>query len=105
MAANNSAAAMGEQGGQIRFIIQSPASHILIEVHDNGPGIPDSIRETIFDPYVTTKDVGEGMGLGLAISKKIMMDHGGDLELLHTSEQGTTFGVYLQPVKKEHTHA
>ena len=45
----------------------------------------------LFEPYATTRQVGEGMGLGLAISKKILLDHGGDLELLASSGAGTTF--------------
>jgi len=63
----------------------------FVDVTDNGGGIPDSIRARIFDPYMTTRKVGEGMGLGLAISRKIMLDHGGDLTLADTSPEGTTF--------------
>lgn len=62
-----------------------------IEVRDDGGGIPDSLRARVFDPYVTTRKPGEGMGLGLAISRKIMLDHGGDLTLASTSPAGTTF--------------
>jgi two-component system, NtrC family, sensor kinase len=53
--------------------------------------VPPEIRPRIFEPYVTTRQVGEGMGLGLAISRKILLDHGGDLELLGSSGAGTTF--------------
>ena len=49
----------------------------------------------MFDPYVTTRKIGEGMGLGLAISRKIMFDHGGDLLLVSSSLQGTTFRLVL----------
>ena len=52
-----------------------------IEVVDDGPGIDADLRERLFEPYTTTRDVGEGMGLGLAISRKILLDHDGDLEL------------------------
>lgn len=62
-----------------------------VEVRDDGPGIPQSLRSRLFQPYVTTKPVGEGMGLGLAISKKIMLDHQGDLQLMHSGPKGTTF--------------
>ncbi len=49
----------------------------LIDVDDNGPGIPESMRASVFDPYVTTKD--SGTGLGLAIAKKIVIEHGGTI--------------------------
>jgi signal transduction histidine kinase len=49
----------------------------LIDVDDNGPGIPETIRSSIFDPYVTTRS--SGTGLGLAIAKKIIIEHGGTI--------------------------
>ncbi len=64
---------------------------VFLEVADDGPGIAPEIRSRVFEPYATTRQVGEGMGLGLAISKKILLDHGGDLEVLATSGAGTTF--------------
>ena len=66
-----------------------------IDVTDNGSGIPQSIGARVFDPYITTRKIGEGMGLGLAISRKIMLDHGGDLALVSSSRQGTTFRVTI----------
>ena len=65
-----------------------------LEVSDDGSGVPDSLRGRIFDPYVTT---GKGMGLGLAISRKVLLEHGGDLRLVHSStgssSAGTTFRI------------
>jgi two-component system C4-dicarboxylate transport sensor histidine kinase DctB len=66
-------------------------SRVMLDVRDDGSGIPSSLRGRVFDPYVTTRKVGEGMGLGLSISRKLMLDHGGDLVLVETSEKGTTF--------------
>ena len=66
-----------------------------LDVRDNGIGVPTSVRPQIFDPYVTTRGIGEGMGLGLAIARKILLDHSGDLVLAHTSEEGTTFRITL----------
>jgi two-component system nitrogen regulation sensor histidine kinase NtrY len=63
----------------------------FLEVADDGPGIAPEIRSRVFEPYATTRRVGEGMGLGLAIAKKILLDHGGDLELVASSGAGTTF--------------
>jgi len=81
----------GGAGGQDRT---SP-SVVALEVADDGPGIPASVLPRLFEPYVTTRRVGEGMGLGLAISRKILLDHGGDLELARTSAAGSVFRLLL----------
>ena len=67
----------------------------LVEITDDGPGIPDELRERIFDPFFTTKDVGQGTGLGLATARRIVVDrHDGSLSL--TSKPGqTAFSVRL----------
>lgn len=77
----------------VRFAIVKNGARVTLDVRDNGSGVPDSLRARIFDPYVTTRKIGEGMGLGLSISRKVMLDHGGDLHLAHTSTQGTTMRV------------
>lgn len=66
-----------------------------IDVADDGPGIDRRIRRRLFEPYTTTRGVGEGMGLGLAICRKIVLDHGGELELVETSAAGTVFRITL----------
>jgi signal transduction histidine kinase len=68
---------------------------VYVDVTDNGPGVPREVRPRLFEPYATNRSVGEGMGLGLAISRKIMLDHGGDLELVQTAGAGTTFRLVL----------
>ena len=60
---------------------------MVVDVIDDGPGVAPEIRGRIFEPYTTTRKIGEGMGLGLAISKKIMIDHGGDLDLLDDAKR------------------
>jgi len=82
------------RGSASRPARQSP-SVVVLEVADDGPGIPAAVLPRLFDPYVTTRRVGEGMGLGLAISRKIMLDHGGDLELARTSAAGSVFRLLL----------
>jgi two-component system C4-dicarboxylate transport sensor histidine kinase DctB len=72
-----------------------------IDLRDDGPGIPAAIRARLFQPYTTSRSVGEGMGLGLAISRKILLDHSGDLELASTSTRGTTFTLTLPCIGHE----
>jgi signal transduction histidine kinase len=68
----------------------------VIEVSDNGPGIPAAVRSRLFDPFFTTKK--EGTGLGLSISQKIVRDHGGAITVSSVEGKGTTFQINL-PVK------
>ena len=89
---SNSARAV-HGSGRVSFSIVRDGARVLLDVRDNGAGIPPSLRARVFDPYVTTRRIGEGMGLGLSISRKVMLEHGGDLVLLDTSEQGTTFRI------------
>jgi two-component system C4-dicarboxylate transport sensor histidine kinase DctB len=77
----------------MRFTIVRNGPRVMLDARDTGSGIPESLRARVFDPYVTTRRIGEGMGLGLSISRKVMLDHGGDLLLLATSNAGTTFRV------------
>jgi signal transduction histidine kinase len=72
---------------------------VLVEVGDDGPGVPEEIRERIFEPFFTTKDVGEGTGIGLDVSHRIVVgQHHGDLRVV--SEPGhTRFQVRL-PLKR-----
>lgn len=77
--------------GSVTFAIARRGTETALDVRDTGGGIPPSLRARVFDPYVTTRKMGEGMGLGLSISRKIMLDHGGDLQVLDTSPGGTTF--------------
>jgi signal transduction histidine kinase len=83
--------ASGEGRGTVTLCPREAGRSVFLDVTDDGPGVPAEIRSRVFEPYVTTRQVGEGMGLGLAISKKILLDHGGDLELLASSGAGTTF--------------
>jgi signal transduction histidine kinase len=54
----------------------------VIEVGDSGAGVPVAIRDRIFDPFFTTKPIGEGSGLRLTISRRIALNHGGDLRVV-----------------------
>jgi two-component system nitrogen regulation sensor histidine kinase NtrY len=84
--------AAGEERGTVTLRAgEAGSGGVWLDVADDGPGIAPEIRSRVFEPYATTRQVGEGMGLGLAICKKILLDHGGDLELRATSGAGTTF--------------
>jgi signal transduction histidine kinase len=66
---------------------------VIIRVSDTGPGIPESIRDKIFQPFFSTKE--EGTGLGLSIATRIIVDHGGRLELESREREGATFIITL----------
>jgi len=72
---------------------------VVLEVHDNGAGIPEEIRATIFDPFVTTKEPGAGTGLGLSVSKRIVREHGGRIEVDSEVGRGTEFRITLPAVE------
>lgn len=93
---DNSARAMAGRPGTIIFSLRpaGDSGWMALDVADDGPGVPADVRERVFEPYVTTAPPGEGVGLGLAISRKILLDHGGDLELVD-STSGATFRVLL----------
>jgi two-component system, NtrC family, nitrogen regulation sensor histidine kinase NtrY len=77
--------------GRIALRLTVAADHIVVEVEDNGKGLPVENRERLTEPYVTTR--AKGTGLGLAIVKKIMEDHGGDLFLEDASGGGARVGL------------
>jgi signal transduction histidine kinase len=87
--------AAGRQPGRIAVKTRRLNAELLIEVTDNGCGIPQDDLPRIFDPFFTTKDVGEGTGLGLSISHNIVTAHGGRFEVDSTPGQGSCFRVYL----------
>ena len=89
-------------GGSVRLRSISEADRVLLEVEDNGSGIPPDVAEKIFEPFFTTK--AKGTGLGLAISSAIMTQHGGGLSFRNNTHGGTTFCIEL-PADREVSHA
>ncbi|NVO01046.1 MAG: PAS domain S-box protein, partial [Geobacteraceae bacterium] len=71
---------------------------VIIQLRDNGCGIANEIIDRIWDPFFTTKDVGKGTGLGLALSYNIVKRHGGEISVKSTVGEGSLFTVHL-PVK------
>lgn len=74
-------------------------SHVIIEVADTGPGIPEEIAARLFQPFVTSK--ANGMGIGLSISRRIVTAHDGSISVSRNSEGGATFRISLPAVPRE----
>ncbi len=98
----NAVQAMPE-GGLILILLDEDAEEKMasFSVVDQGVGIPDEAREKIFEPFYTTKDEGEGTGLGLSVCASIVEDHGGRISVQSTVGEGTTFKVALPRAQQE----
>ena len=97
----NAREAIGHDRGTIRVKLMRSEHQVEVRVTDSGPGVPVEARTKLFEPFFTTKQTGEGTGLGLAVSRQIIVDHGGTLELdTDCDEEGTTFSFCL-PVPAE----
>ena len=90
---DNAIDAMGGKG-ELRVRTYRADNCVVVEIADNGPGIPPDIESHIFEPFFTTKGVGEGTGLGLDTVQRIVKKHRGNIEV--TSKPGDTrFQVWL----------
>jgi len=92
-AAKNAVA--GGEPAMLRVCSRVDDTDCLIEVTDNGGGVPEDLKEKIFQPFFTTKPTGEGTGLGLSMSYDIIKQHGGELSLTSETGKGTTFQIRL----------
>jgi CheY-like chemotaxis protein len=108
--ATNAAHAIGDRGGSIKIELEqvylngrfpcvsgelAPGKYARLSIHDTGAGIAPKIQKQIFEPYFTTKSVGEGSGLGLAVVHGIIQSHCGGITLASEPGQGSCFEVYL----------
>ncbi|QTA83025.1 Two component system sensor histidine kinase, double cache domain-containing [Desulfonema limicola] len=97
---NNAIYALNQKGGIIEIITRMSGEYIIVDVADNGPGIPRAILGRIFDPFFTTKPVGKGSGLGLSICYGIIKRIGGEIDVKSMVDEGTTFSIKI-PVNIE----
>ncbi|HHK60876.1 MAG TPA: HAMP domain-containing histidine kinase, partial [Desulfobacterales bacterium] len=89
---DNAVAVLG-QGGRVEVRCLREEEEAVIVVEDNGPGVPESERQRLFDPYYSTKK--SGTGLGLAIASTIVADHGGTITMENRTPHGARFVVRL----------
>jgi signal transduction histidine kinase len=111
----NAAHAMEEDGGVIEISLDSmildestaqsyklsPGRYVKLTVGDTGHGIDPEVKDRIFDPYFTTREVGKGSGLGLAVVHGIVTNHDGAISVDSEVGKGSTFNVFFPIVKRE----
>ena len=86
----------GEVSPQLERNFSPRIPHVVIQIADNGPGMPQAIQSQIFDPFFTTKPIGKGTGLGLSISYQIVVEkHGGIFKCISQPGQGTKFWIEI----------
>lgn len=95
---NNALDAMEKKGGILSISARLEEDHVVIEVSDDGVGIPEDNISQIFDPFFTTKPVGKGTGLGLSICYGIIKKLGGEISVRSVIDKGSTFCIRL-PLK------
>jgi two-component system NtrC family sensor kinase len=92
---NNSLDAMGDKGGTVSITSKVDGEYALVEVADDGPGIPQANLPRVFEPFFTTKPVGKGTGLGLSICYGLVKKMGGAIEVESELGAGTTFRIRI----------
>jgi PAS domain S-box-containing protein len=112
----NAAQALGDKGGLLEVVLDNvelteglsafgieikPGPYVRLSVHDSGPGIPPAIIERIFEPYFTTKEKGQGTGLGLALVHGIVKLCAGGITVASEPGRGTTFEVFFPVMRTE----
>jgi len=110
----NAAHAMKDKGGILRISLTdfdsdtenlypyqtiTAGPYIRLSVSDTGHGMDSTVKERIFDPYFTTKKLGEGSGLGLSVVYGIVKNHGGEIKVYSEPGKGTVFHIYIPRVK------
>ena len=83
----------GEDAGQVSIRTRLDGAAVVLEIEDDGPGIPDETRDRIWEPFWTTKALGAGTGLGLTVVRDIVASHGGDIAVARCREDGERAGA------------
>ena len=95
----NAEQAMVAANGRGTLILRTWHDHdrgaVVLEVNDDGPGVPDDVQPRIFDPFFTTKEVGKGTGLGLTVAYAIVQEHGGRITVKSQPARGASFYVEM----------
>jgi two-component system, NtrC family, sensor kinase len=84
-----------KKDGEIVVKTRHVDDHVIVQISDNGCGIPEDIKPKIFDPFFTTKEIGKGTGLGLNMAYNIIKRHNGSIEVASSADSGTTFTIIL----------
>lgn len=96
---------LSAKGAEGRFSIATrmsrSGSEVVMDIRDNGPGIPEHIRARIFEPFFTTKTVGEGTGIGLAFCHRVIATHDGTIQVLEANGGGAHFCIRLAAAAPE----
>jgi len=82
-------------GGRLTIQTRLVETSIVVDFHDNGIGMPPEVIARIYDPFFTTKEVGQGTGLGLSLSYGIIQEHGGRIFVESRPHEGTHFTIKL----------
>jgi two-component system NtrC family sensor kinase len=85
----------GRPGSKLRVAARAENGRVVVEVADNGPGMPAEVQDRVFEPFFTTKGENKGTGLGLYVSAGILERHGGALTFESKPDRGTTFRLTL----------
>jgi signal transduction histidine kinase len=101
---SNSVDAM-EPGGRLAVRLACVGDRLRLEVEDTGTGIPPELLAHIFEPWVTTKALGKGSGLGLSIARQVVVSHGGTIRAENRSGQGAVFTIELPAAQGRSPHA
>ena len=88
-------AVQASPGGIVRATLVADRGHLRLRVDDNGPGVPEDIRSRVCDPFFTTKPVGQGTGLGLALAHRVVRDMRGRLTIGTSALGGACFEITI----------
>ncbi len=88
-----------KKGLRLEITTLSDGKNILLTFADNGPGIPENIRNRVFEPFYTTKDVGSGTGMGLTVAYDIVTGYGGTIDVNCPEGGGSTFSIVLPIIR------